>query len=155
MNGVHDTRVAENTPAYWNRARVALVVLVYLMALGVAPIAHAYLSVTGAITEPDTLDDFACLSCHAANRGHISPPDRSCLSCHPMDFDRHLATAQAQLHLERIGLAFGIIIGAYAAFCLGALMFVLRPVSLPRILFVICAGLLLGGSIAAVFGKLA
>ncbi|HNW93753.1 MAG TPA: hypothetical protein PKM88_12660 [bacterium] len=153
-----DTRVAPEEAAalrYWNRSRIVLVVLVYLMALGVAPLAHAYLTVTGGITGPDAMDDLACLSCHAANRGHITPPDRSCLSCHPMDFDRHLATARTKLHTDRIGSAFGVIIGAYSAFCLGALMFVLRPMSLPRVLFVLAAGLVLGGSVAAAFGKLA
>lgn len=157
MNAPADIRrppAADRPPRYWNRPRRALVVLVYIMALGVAPLAHAYLSVTGALTEPDAMDDFACLSCHAANRGHIVPPDRSCLSCHPLDFNRNLATAHAQLHVDRIDAAFAVIVVAYSVFCLGALLLVLRPLSLARVLFVLLAALALGGSVAAAFGSM-
>ncbi len=150
-----DTRSPEPAVSgepYWNRPRLVLVALVYLMAVAVVPLAHAYLSITNAVSEPDTLDDFACLSCHAANRGHIAPPDRSCLSCHPMDFGRHLATARAETHVERAGAPLGILVGAYATFCLGALLFVLRPISPARILFAAVSALALGGVIAGLFG---
>lgn len=147
-----DARRPEAEAPYWSRARVTLVVMVYIMALGIAPLAHAWLSIAGVISSPDTLDDFACASCHAANRGHIVPPDRSCLSCHPMDFGRHLSSTRHAIHAERLDPTFALLVLAYGLFTLGALLFVLKPNSPRRALFVTLTGLALGGIVAAAFG---
>lgn len=136
-------------------ARHVGIALAMLIAAGVYPLAHAYLSITGVLTSPSGLDDFACLSCHAANSGHIVPPDRSCISCHPLDLERHLEAEAPLAYLGRIDAAFYALIASYSLFAVSFLLFVLKPVSLPRMAALLIFGLIMGGVMAAAFGAMA
>lgn len=133
-------------------ARWMGVLLVYLLAAAAYPVLHAHLSVTGAIVGPEGQTDFACLTCHGLDRGHVSPPDRSCLSCHLLDFDRRALAETCAIRPERVQTPFWVLAGAYALFCVSALAFVLRPSSPRRAAAALLSLLLLGGVAAAAFG---
>jgi len=137
------------------RHRLAAIGFTLLVACFALPMVHAYSTLSGVITTSGGLDDPFCLSCHGATSGHIVPPDRACLSCHATDFDRHQQTAVAEVHLDRAGPGLVVLLGTYGLFCLSLLLFLLRPLSVPRIALLVTSLLGLAGVAAAVFGVVA
>jgi len=147
-----DARRLKPKKISWNRQQVIAIALIYIIAAFIYPVMHAYLVISDVIATPGPLDDFSCLSCHGSNRGHIVPPDRSCLSCHPMDFNRHLMEVGAREKVTKIEPHLFILVSSYSFFCIAFLLFIMRPFSLARMLLAVVTALVLGATIATLFG---
>ena len=134
------------------RYQLLAVAFTVCVALFAVPMMHATSTISGAVTTPGGLNDAFCLSCHGNTRGHIVPPDRSCLSCHATDFDRHEQSADTEVHLDRVSGGQLALLGTYLAFCLSLLLFLLKPLSAPRVVLLVTSLLGLAGVAAVVLG---